>query len=106
MCIYSAGTCAFNGDGECSILGNWVVHRLGMWEWVIQIFCIVLTSLIICLIFLTNFLQLQRNHRVIILHLMETVCKEHIHDIQDNLAKDLVTLATSELTHSQVNYMH
>ncbi len=37
---------------------------------------------------------------------MEKICKEHIHDISEDLAKDLVTLASSELTQSNVRHTH
>ena len=46
--------------------------------------------------------QLPNSHRIILLKLLEKISKEHIHDISEDLAKDLVVLASAELTRSQV----
>ena len=47
--------------------------------------------------------QLPRGHRVIILTLLERVTKEHIQNIPESLANELVTLGSAELTASQVS---
>ena len=44
-----------------------------------------------------------------LLHLLEKVCKNHIHDLEEPLANDLIELASTELTKdpvSQCFYMH
>lgn len=47
--------------------------------------------------------QLPRSHRTILLQLMEKIAKEHIHDISEELAKDLIALGSAELTLTDVN---
>ena len=48
--------------------------------------------------------QLPRSHRTILLQLMEKISKEHIHDISEELAKDLIALGSAELTLTDVNF--
>lgn len=49
--------------------------------------------------------QLPRSHRTILLRLMEKISKEHIHDISEELAKDLITLGSAELTLTEVSLL-
>jgi len=56
------------------------------------------TVLKICHTYLMKHNKLPRSHRTILLRLMEKISKEHIHDISEELAKDLITLGSAELT--------
>ena len=49
--------------------------------------------------------QLPRSHRTILLRLMEKISKEHIHDISEELAKELITLGSLELTLTEVSHV-
>lgn len=46
--------------------------------------------------------QLPRSHRIVLLNLLEKVCKDHIHELEGPLANDLIELASSELTKDPV----
>ena len=46
-------------------------------------------------------MQLGRQHRIILLTLLEKICKEHIEELSDDLAERLITLGSSELTLTQ-----
>ena len=48
-------------------------------------------------------MQLSRGHRVLILQVLETVCKEHVEKVSSQLAVDLISLASRELTTSSVS---
>ena len=47
-------------------------------------------------------LQLSRGHRIVLLKLMETIIKEQIGELKDEMAQKLISLGSSELTQSQV----
>ena len=53
--------------------------------------------------FCTVHMQLSRSHRVLILQVLEAVCKEHIDKVSSQLAVDLISLASRELTASSVS---
>ena len=46
--------------------------------------------------------QLARGHRILILEVMEKICKEHIAKVPQQLGEDLVALSSRELTMSSV----
>lgn len=50
--------------------------------------------------YLLNFfcIQLARAHRIILLKLMEKICKAHIESVSEDQAAKLITLASAELT--------
>ena len=50
--------------------------------------------------------QLPRSHRTILLQLMEKIAKEHIHDLSEELAKELIALGSAELTLTDVSPPH
>ena len=50
--------------------------------------------------------QLPRGHRVVLLQLLEKVCKEHIHSLGEPLANDLIELASTELTKDPVCFLY
>ena len=53
-----------------------------------------------------SFHQLPRSHRIILLKLLEKVCKDHIHELEGPLANDLIELASSELTKDPVRSLY
>ena len=53
--------------------------------------------------FLIKHPKLSRSHRVLILQVLEAVCKEHIDKVSSQLAVDLISLASRELTASSVS---
>ena len=57
-------------------------------------------------VFSSPFNQLPRSHRTILLQLMEKIAKEHIHDISEELAKELIALGSAELTLTDVSPPH
>jgi hypothetical protein len=56
------------------------------------------TVLGICHSYLKKHSKLPRSHRIVLLQLLEKVCKEHIHSLEEPLANDLIELASAELT--------
>jgi hypothetical protein len=56
------------------------------------------TVLGICHSYLKKHSKLPRGHRIVLLNLLEKVCKEHIHNLAEPLANDLIELASTELT--------
>jgi hypothetical protein len=56
------------------------------------------TVLGICHSYLKKHSKLPRSHRIVLLQLLEKVCKEHIHSLEEPLANDLIELASTELT--------
>lgn len=49
-------------------------------------------------------LQLHRTHRILILRVMENIIKEYIDVIDEDMAKEIITLGSRELTLANVNY--
>ena len=50
------------------------------------------------------FFQLSRNHRVILLKLMENITKNHIEDVSNETAMKLISLGSAEMTQSSVRH--
>ncbi|XP_065915103.1 maestro heat-like repeat-containing protein family member 1 [Dysidea avara] len=48
--------------------------------------------------YLTKHVKLHRNHRILILRVMDNITREYIKEINDELAKDMIALGSRELT--------
>ncbi|XP_011410499.2 PREDICTED: maestro heat-like repeat-containing protein family member 1 [Amphimedon queenslandica] len=53
-----------------------------------------------CHLYLVKHSKLSRNHRVILLKLMENICKNHIEDVSNETAMKLISLGSAEMTQS------
>ena len=87
MCVCGVVLCS----ADHSTAGTqWNVHRVPL-------------SNVVEVLFYLLPLQLPRGHRIVLLHLLEKVCKNHIHDLEEPLANDLIELASTELTKDPVS---